>query len=29
MVKEGYPPVPISVHNRDLKKGTEQKILRI
>lgn len=27
MVKEGYPPVPIPVHNKDLKKGTEQKIL--
>ena len=28
MVKEGYPPVPIPVHNKDLKNGTEQKILK-
>ncbi|EPH94809.1 toxin-antitoxin system, toxin component, HicA domain protein [Enterococcus faecalis 13-SD-W-01] len=28
MMKEGYPPVPIPVHNKDLKKGTEQKLLK-
>lgn len=28
MVKEGYPPVSIPVHNKDLRKGTEQKILK-
>lgn len=28
MVKENYPPVPIPVHNHDLRKGTEQKILK-
>jgi predicted RNA binding protein YcfA (HicA-like mRNA interferase family) len=28
MVKEGYPLVPIPVHNKDLKKGTEQKLLK-
>lgn len=28
MAKKGYPPVPIPVHNKDLKKGTEQKILK-
>ncbi|MBG7890641.1 type II toxin-antitoxin system HicA family toxin [Enterococcus faecium] len=29
VAKEGFPPVPISVHsNQDLKKGTEQKLLK-
>lgn len=28
MVKEGYLPVSIPVHNKDLKIGTEQKILK-
>ncbi len=28
MVKDGFPPVTIPVHNKDLKKGTEQKILK-
>lgn len=28
MVKEGHLPVSIPVHNKDLKIGTEQKILK-
>lgn len=29
VAKEGFPPVPIPVHsNQDLKKGTEQKLLK-
>lgn len=28
MVKDGFSPVPIPVHNKDLKRGTEQKILK-
>jgi len=26
MIKEGFPPVAIPVHSKDLKKGTEQSI---
>lgn len=28
MVKKGYSPVSIPVHNKDLKVGTEKKILK-
>lgn len=28
MIKEGHLPVSIPVHNKDLKIGTEQKILK-
>ncbi len=30
MAKDGFPPLPVPVHgNKDLKKGTENKILKI
>jgi len=29
MKKDGFPPLPVPVHgNKDLKKGTENKILK-